>query len=55
MSGTDIHGVIGSCLCGMAFRYKIESMAHMIEALRNRDGLLIIDGVICDTDGNPVE
>lgn len=52
ISGTDIHDIKHVGIGGVAFKYKIKSMAHFIKALRANHGYLIIDGKITDRDGN---
>jgi len=54
ISGTDTHDVDNVGVGGVAFRYKIKDMAHFIKALRANEGYLIIDGKICDDEGNIV-
>ncbi len=57
ISGTDIHStnpeLVG--VAGVAFRYRIESNQHFVDALRAGDAYLIIDGKITDREGRPIE
>ena len=56
ISGTDIHStnrnLVG--MAGVAFRYKIKSTQHFVDALRAGDAYLIIDGKITDREGKPI-
>jgi len=55
ISGSDIHSTEGAGLAGVAFRYRIKSSRHFVDALRAGDAYLIIDGKITDQEGNPVK
>ena len=55
ISGTDIHSTRKAGLGGVAFRYRIKSNQHFVDALRAGDGYLIIDGRITDQEGNLVK
>jgi hypothetical protein len=54
-SGTDIHKTERAGIAGVAFRYRIESSQHFVDAMKSGDAYLIIDGKITDREGNRVE
>ena len=54
-TGTDIHSVNNVGICGVAFKFRIESSQHYVDALRAGEYYLIIDGKVADREGNIVE
>jgi hypothetical protein len=54
-SGNDIHNIDKTGVAGIAFKYKIESSQHFVDALRAGDAYLIVDGKITDREGNVLE
>ena len=54
-AGTDIHKIEACGRSGVALTRPIESLAEYIDEIRNRRNYLIIDGVICNQDCEPVE
>lgn len=53
-AGTDIHKSQFAGVSGMAFPHRLRDICHFTESLRAGEGLLILDGKICDREGRPV-
>lgn len=51
-AGTDIHDAAFAGVSGMVFPYPLRDIYHFVQALKDGDGLLIIDGQITDREGH---